>query len=130
MQQGAGGLAARSLVAAVCEEGGASRRAAVSFCTWLGHLPILVVVKHLASLRPLGGPSPPPLGVRVSSGNIHVLARTFTAAKTGSMVLMSKVNDPGSESDWNHQTQAEHDASAEALRLTDLTSGAHQTDLM
>lgn len=79
-----------SLVAAVCEEVGTSRRAAVAFCTCLGDLPVFVVVKHLASLCPLGGPPPPPLGVRMSSGSICVLARTFTAAKTGRMVLINK----------------------------------------
>lgn len=83
-----------SLVAAVCEEGGASRWGAVAFFAWLGDLPVLAVVKHLASLCPLGGPPPPPLGVRVSSGDIHVLARTFTAVKTGRVVLISTARGP------------------------------------
>lgn len=78
-----------ALVAAVCEEGHLGRWDAVALLWWPCQLPVLAVVEHLA-LGPWVWPLPPPWGVRVCHGHIHIPAWSFTAAETGKVMSVRK----------------------------------------
>lgn len=130
---GLGALPGAASVTVVCEEGCAGGRGAVALVLRPRQLPVLAVVENLPSPCPPVQPPPPPLGVRVRPGHIHVPARSFTAAKTGKVLVSKTRREEGQDLGRGLAGVTEDTTRApskpRALGNTDLTHTLSRTDV-